>query len=81
MSAVEANLTKRWSQVVLNITIIIGVVLSGLVIWNVAAIGVVTTFAGSYIGGKMAVNKGDGFIVKIMIGMMLASACALLFGM
>lgn len=78
MTAVEANLTKRWSQVILNTSIIIGVIASGLVVWQIAAIGVSSTFIGSYIGGKMAVEKGDGFVIKIMIGMMVASAVALL---
>jgi uncharacterized membrane protein YfcA len=81
MTAVEANITKRWSQVILNTTIIVGVILSGLVVWEVAIASVITTFAGSYVGGRLAVSKGDGFIVKIMIGMMIASALALLFGM
>lgn len=80
MSAVEANLTKRWSQVILNTTIIIGVVLSGLVVWHVAAVGVTTTFVGSYIGGRLAVSKGDAFVVKIMIGLMAVSALMLLLG-
>lgn len=81
MTALEANITKRWSQVILNTSIIIGVVMSGLVVWHVAAVGVCSTFLGSYIGGKLAVTKGDGFIVNIMILMMIASALALLFGM
>lgn len=81
MTALEANLTKRWSQVILNTTIILGVLLSGLVVWNVAIVGVLTTFAGSYVGGRMAVSKGDGFIIKIMILMMIASALTLIFGM
>lgn len=80
MTAVEANLTKRWSQLILNTTIIFGVVGSGLVVWSVAAVGVSSTFFGSYIGGKMAVNKGDEFIVRIMIVLMFVSAIALLFG-
>src|SRR5262249_30655353 len=35
MTATEANITKRWSQLVLNITIIFGVAGSGLIVWRV----------------------------------------------
>jgi uncharacterized membrane protein YfcA len=80
MTAVEANLTKRWSQLILNTTIIFGVIGSGLVVWNVAAVGICTTFVGSYIGGKMAVKKGDEFIMRVMIGLMIVSAIALIAG-
>lgn len=80
MTAIEANITKRWSQVILNTTIIAGVALSGLVIWNVAVVGVLTTFVGSYIGGKLALYKGDRFIVNTMILMMIASAFSLMLG-
>jgi uncharacterized membrane protein YfcA len=80
MTALEANLTKRWSQLILNVTVILGVIGSGLVIWSVVAVGVVSTFAGSYWGGHIAVKKGDGFIMKVMIGLMVVSALMLIFG-
>lgn len=57
MTALEANITKRWSQLILNITIILGLLGSGLILWHVAALGVISTFTGSYIGGKMATKK------------------------
>lgn len=78
MTAVEANITKRWSQLILNVTVIAGVIGSGLVLWNVAAVGVCSTFFGSVIGGKMAVKKGDAFIMRIMISLMFISAIGLL---
>jgi len=78
MTALEANITKRWSQLVLNVAIIIGVFGSGLIIWQVAAVGVFTTFIGGYIGGNMAVQKGDGFIMKVMLAAMFISGCALI---
>lgn len=80
MTAIEANITKRWSQVILNTTIIFGVIGSGFVIWSAAAVGVATTFTGSYIGGRLAVKKGDQFVVHIMIGLMFISALALILG-
>lgn len=80
MTAMEANITKRWSQVILNVTIIIGVVTSGLVVWSIVPVAVTATFCGSYLGGHIAVRKGDSFIMKIMIVLMLVSALLLIFG-
>jgi uncharacterized protein len=80
MTAVEANITKRWSQLILNTTIIFGVIGSGLVLWHVALVGVCSTFFGSYIGGKLAVKKGDEFIMRVMIFLMFISAIALILG-
>ena len=40
MTALEANITKRWSQLILNITIILGVLGAGLIVWPVVLVGV-----------------------------------------
>lgn len=80
MTALEANLTKRYSQLILNTTIIIGVVGSGLILWHVAAVGVSSAFAGSFIGGRLAVHKGDVFIMRVMVGLMFVSALVLILG-
>lgn len=80
MSALEANMTKRWSHLILNVTVIAGVITSGLVIWRVAAVMMCCNFAGSYIGGKMAAKKGNVFIMRIMITLMIVSAILLIVG-
>lgn len=80
MSAIEANITKRWSQLVLNTTIIFGVLGSGLILWHIAFIGIFVTFVGSYIGGRLATKKGDQFIMNTMIGLMIVSAIFLIVG-
>lgn len=80
MTAIEANVTKRYSQLILNITIVLGLLGSELIIWHVAAVLVITAFTGSYIGGKMAINKGDEFIMRIMICLVAISAVALIVG-
>lgn len=80
MTAIEANITKRWAQLIMNLTIIVGVIGSGLIAWPVMAVGVSTTFIGSIIGGKLAVKKGDAFVVRIMVVLMAVSAIALIFG-
>ena len=80
MTALEANLTKRWSQLLLNGTIVIGVLGTGLIVWKVALVGVVMTLIGGYVGGRVAVHKGDGFVVGILIALMFVSALGLIFG-
>ncbi|MDB5181358.1 MAG: rane protein of unknown function [Candidatus Saccharibacteria bacterium] len=80
MTALEANLTKRWSQLILNTTILLSVIGAGLIIWSAVAVGIFTTFAGGYVGGRMAVHKGDEFIVRIMVILMAVSAIALIVG-
>lgn len=80
MTALEANITKRWSQLILNITIILGVLGAGLIVWPVVLVGVCSTFLGSMIGGRIAVNKGDVFIMRVMVALMFVSAIALIIG-
>lgn len=80
MTALEANITKRWSQLILNITIILGVLGAGLIVWPVVLVGVCSTFLGSMIGGRIAVNKGDAFIMRVMVALMFVSAIALIIG-
>lgn len=80
MPALEANITKRYSQVVLNSVIVLGVLFSGLIVWEVAVIGIITSGTGGYIGGKMAVKRGNTFVMSIFIVLMLISALELLFG-
>lgn len=80
MTATEANVTKRWSQLILNTTIVIGVFLSGLIQWDVLIVGIPATFIGGYLGGKIAVKKGNKFVVNTMIILMIISAGYLIFG-
>jgi hypothetical protein len=80
MTATEANVTKRWSQLILNITIVIGVLSTGLIVWYLFLILVPATLIGGYIGGKIAVKKGNKFVVDTMIGLIIISAVFLIFG-
>jgi uncharacterized protein len=80
MTATEANVTKRWSQLILNTTIVFGVILSGLIVWQAALVAMPATLIGSYFGGKLAVKKGNKFIVDMMIVLMVVSAFGLIFG-
>jgi uncharacterized membrane protein YfcA len=80
MTAAEANITKRWSQLILNTTIIFGVLGSGLIIWRVVAVAIIASLTGSYIGGRLAVKRGDAFIVNVMLVLMLISGLILIIG-
>ncbi len=73
MPALEANVTKRYSQLVLNILVILGVVFSGLIVWQMAVIGIVTSFIGGVIGGRIAVRRGNGFVTAVMLLLMSIS--------
>lgn len=78
MTANEAHITKRWSQLILNITIILGVIGSGLIVWQVVAINVFTGLTGSYIGGRVAIKKGDAFVVNVMIALIFVAAIVMI---
>lgn len=79
-TANEAHITKRWSQLVLNTTIIFGVIGDKLIVWPVVAVGVATNLIGSYIGGRIATHKGDAFAVNILLVLMAVSAIVLIGG-
>jgi uncharacterized membrane protein YfcA len=79
MNATEANITKRWSQVLLNTTILAGVIGSGLIVWEVAAVMIPVTLIGGYIGGHLAVKKGNAFVMQVTIVLMLVSGLYLIF--
>jgi uncharacterized protein len=79
-TANEAHITKRWSQLVLNVTIIFGILGDRLVVWPVVAVGVCTNLVGSHIGGRIATHKGDKFAMDILLVLMAISSVALIAG-
>jgi uncharacterized protein len=80
MNATEANLTKRWSQLVLNVTVVMGVLASHLIVWRYVAVAVPTTLVGGYVGGWLAVKRGNQFVLNAMMVLMAVSALALILG-
>lgn len=78
LDSITAQITKRWSQVLLNTTVVIGVVISGLVVWPLAIIGVGTSYAGGLIGAKLAIRKGNEFVMNVFALLMLASGIGLM---
>jgi uncharacterized membrane protein YfcA len=79
MSALEASATKRYSQVVLNVVIVIGVLASHLIVWSAALVGIVCSAFGAYAGTKLAVRRGNDFVIGVLILLTVASAHFLLF--
>lgn len=80
MSALEANVTKRFSQVVLNGVIVLGLIGSNLIVWDVVLVGVVSAFVGGVIGSHLAIKKGDVFVTRIFVIFMILAAIELLLG-
>jgi uncharacterized protein len=80
MTALDATVTKRYANLVMNVVIILGVLWTGLIVWQIALVGLVTCFIGSSIGSRIAVKKGDSFVMTVMIGLILVSSVWLIFG-
>jgi uncharacterized protein len=79
MTATEANMTKRWSQLILLFTVVLGLLSSGLIVWQLLLVSIPTALIGGYIGGHIAVKKGNQFAMNVLIILMLVSALALIF--
>jgi uncharacterized membrane protein YfcA len=79
-TANEAHITKRWAGLILNITIILGILGDRLVVWPVVAVAASANLVGSHIGGRIATHKGDKFAMNILLVLMGISAVALIGG-
>lgn len=80
MRALEANVTKRFSQVLLNIMLVLGLIGSGLIIWEVSIVLFVSGILGGWIGSKIAIKRGDQFVTRIFAILMFISGLELIFG-
>lgn len=80
MSALEANVTKRFSQLILNSLLVIGLLGSGLIVWKVALVGMATGFIGGQLGSRIALKKGNKFVMYMFAVAMLLAGLELLFG-
>ena len=80
LSPLDANVTKRYSQILLNSFIVLGVLWSGLIVWKIAIIGAITASIGGYIGSKIALKRGDEFVKRILVVLVIIAALELLFG-
>lgn len=80
MSSMEANVTKRYSQIILNTVIVLGVFGTGLIVWRVAAVTIICSLAGSTVGSHIALKKGDKYVMATFVVCMFASGLVLLLG-
>ncbi len=80
MTALEATVTKRFSQLLLNGFIVVGLLSSGLIVWELVAVGSAGAFIGARLGVHLAVKKGNRFINYVFAVFMLIAALELLLG-
>lgn len=80
MPALIASVAKRYSQLLLNGSVTAGLLFSGLIYWPIAITGIITAGLGGYIGARLALKKGDSFVVTILIILMFISALGLILG-
>lgn len=80
MPALEANVTKRFSQITMNILIVLGLAGSGLILWRVASVLFISGSLGGYVGSQIAIKKGDRFITYVFAILMFVSGLELIFG-
>jgi uncharacterized membrane protein YfcA len=79
LESIQANIAMRTTQLVLNVVIVLALIGSGLILWNVALVMSVANLAGSFIGGRIAVRKGSAFVSKSIALLAIVSGVALLF--
>ncbi len=80
LSPLDANVTKRYSQLLLNGVIVIVVSKSGLIQWDIALWSMVISLLGSSIGSRMALKKGDEFVKRLLLLFVFIAALELLLG-
>lgn len=78
LPALQATVIKRYSQIILNGVIVCGVLFSGLISWQIALVAMLTGSAGAAIGSRLAVKKGNQFVTRVLVLLMIGSAIALL---
>lgn len=78
LDAIQSNITKRITQLVLNSVIVLSLIGSGLILWSVAAVMISVNLLGSAVGGHIAVKKGSAFVSSVMAGLALVSGAVLL---
>jgi uncharacterized membrane protein YfcA len=72
-TALEGNIMKRKTSIVLNIVIVASLFTSGLINFTYGFAAMAGGLIGGYMGSMTALKKGDEFALKTMIIFMLVS--------
>lgn len=78
MSAMEAGINRRYSQLFLNGVLIAGLWGSGLIVWSIVVVGILANLVGGTIGAHMALKKGNAYVMTTLKVLMVCSGVALL---
>lgn len=67
-----ASALAKLANVAADVSSWLSLMLSGFVVWTVALPLVFGNMLGSYVGSKLAIRKGDAFIRRVFLGVVLA---------
>jgi hypothetical protein len=74
----EANATKRAITAVLTPITFIALLLGGFVVLSYGSVGMLSVFAGTHLGSKIAIKKGERFVTFAMAIVIAISGCLLI---
>ncbi len=77
-TALEANVLKRKTSIILNTVVVLSLLASGLINYTYGLFGMAGGLLGGYTGSHIAVKKGDEFAKKALLIFMAASGLWLL---
>ena len=78
MDALRASATKRVSQAVQAVVLLVLLSIQGLVVWTYAISSLLGTIIGTHIGTKIAIERGTHFVKFMLAIVMLVSGIALI---
>lgn len=77
-TALESNMLKRKTSLVLNLVVVISLLNSGLINYTYGLFGVAGGALGGYVGSHVAIKKGDSFAKYALLVFMLISGVYLI---
>lgn len=78
LDALRASATKRVTQAVQALVLVVLLTLQGLVMWTYAFVSLAGTILGTHIGSRIAIKRGSEFVKYMLAVVMLASGIALI---
>lgn len=77
LDALRASATKRVTQSIQAVVLVILLTIQGLVVWSYALASFVGTVLGTHIGSRIAIKRGSEFVKYMLAVVMLISGIAL----